>query len=86
MKTEHGIDWNNVKLKDGYERDLYMLDSYDFDTLLLEINCNLIEINADTVRAQFEESLNSKIEVAKSIFNSNLDNIVKQALKERMEK
>ena len=49
----------------------------------LEISCNLIEINEETVKAQFYESLNSKIQSAKDIFNANLQNIVKFAQEER---
>ena len=77
------MDWKNVNLTNAYERDQDILDSYSFDTLLLEIQCNLREINKETVKKQFMESLNSKIESAKEVFFSNIDNIVKQAEKER---
>lgn len=77
------MNWNNVNLKDPYERNLPVLDAYDFDTLLLEVACNLREINAETVKAQFMESLNSKIESAKEIFAANLENLVKEANAER---
>jgi len=80
---QYGINWDNINLNDGCERDLNMLDSYDFDTLLLEIDCNLPVINRETVTKQFNEVLESKIETAKSIFKSNLDNIVKHAIKDR---
>lgn len=77
------MDWNNINLNDGYERDQNILDPYSSDSLLLEINCNLPVINAKTVTAQFNESLESKISTAKEIFKANLSNIVKQARKER---
>ena len=77
------MDWNNIDLTDGYERSQNILDGYDFDTLLLEISCNIKDINKENIKKQFCESLNSKIECAKSVFNANLDNILKEALKER---
>jgi formiminotetrahydrofolate cyclodeaminase len=80
------MDWNNVDLKENSsERESTILDAYSFEQLLLEIHCNLREINDETVTAQFMESLNSKIESAKEIFKSNLKNIVKQAKKERQD-
>ena len=77
------MDWNNIDLSDAYERNLPILDSYDFDTLLLEINCNVREINEQTVRAQFRESINSKIESAKEVFEANIKNITKEAVRYR---
>lgn len=44
------MDWKNVDLDDGYERDQNILDPYDFDTLLLEISCNVRDINPETIR------------------------------------
>lgn len=76
------MDWNNVDLN-SHEREANILDPYSFDTLLLEVNCNLREINHETVKAQFMESLNSKIQSAKEVFAANLDNIVKEAQTER---
>ena len=77
------MDWNNIDLTDGYERSQNILDGYDFDTLLLEKSCNIKDINKESIKKQFYESLNSKIECAKSVFIANLDNILKEALKER---
>lgn len=77
------MDWNDVDLTDGYERSQNILDGYDFDTLLLEISCNIRDINKETIKQQFNESLNSKIQSAKDVFNANLDNILNEALKER---
>lgn len=80
-----GIDWNNIDLT-SHERDLNMLDPYDFGTLLLEVDCNLPVINAETVRAQAMQSIKAKNDEAISILDANLANIVKQAQKERAEK
>ena len=81
------MNWNNIDLKDGsHERDANLIDPLTFDTLLLEINCNIKEINQETVKQQFKEDLNNRVQEAWSIFEANYDNIVKQALKERAQK
>ena len=77
------MDYFNIDLKSDYERNLDILDGYNLETLFLEISCNVTEINEETVKAQFYESLNSKIQSAKDIFNANLKNIVKYAQEER---
>lgn len=77
------MDYLNIDLKSDYERNADILDGYNLDTLFLEISCNLREINEETVKKQFYESLNSKIQSAKDIFNANLQNIVKYAQEER---
>lgn len=74
------MNWQNVNLKDNYERDQNILDPYSFDTLLLEISCNLPEITEETIRKQFETSLKSKIDSAREIFNDNLQNILNEAI------
>lgn len=79
----YGINWKNVDLTNRYERDQNLLDPYDFDTLLLEVNCNLKTINHETVRAQAMESIKAKYKTAIEILDANLNNIVKEALKER---
>ena len=77
------MDYSNIDLNSDYERNADILDGYNLDTLFLEISCNLREINEETVKQQFYESLNSKIQSAKDIFNANLKNIVKYAQEER---
>ena len=77
------MDYLNINLSNDQERNTDILDGYDLETLFLEISCNLTEINEETVKAQFYESLNSKIQSAKDIFNANLKNIVKYAQEER---
>lgn len=79
----YGIDWNNVDLNDAFESSRNLIENLTFDALLLEIGCNLREINAETVRAQFETDLQSRVEEAKEIFEANLANIVRHARKER---
>ena len=77
------MDYLNINLNNDHERNTNILDGYDLETLFLEISCNLREINEETVKKQFYESLNSKIQSAKDIFNANLQNIVKYAQEER---
>ena len=77
------MDWNNVDLKSAYERNQSILTGYTFETLLLEVSCNLREINENTVSEQFETELNQRIKEAKEIFEANLANIVKDAQEER---
>lgn len=77
------MDYLNIDFNSDSERNSNLLDAYDFETLFLEISCNLREINEETVKQQFYESLNSKIQSAKDIFNANLKNIVKYAQEER---
>ena len=77
------MDYLNIDLNNDHERNTGILDGYNLDTLFLEISCNLREINEETAKKQFYESLNSKIQCAKDIFNANLKNIVKYAQEER---
>mgnify|MGYP005997453341 CR=1 FL=1 len=81
------MNWKNVKLTDSYERDQNILDPYNFDTLLLEIHCNLRTENLtpEEITKHFNTILNSNNKSAKEVFKNNLNNIVKQAQKERKE-
>lgn len=81
----YGIDWNNVDLDSPSETSHNLIEGLTFDALLLEINCNLPEINAETVTAQFESDLQSRISEARDIFRTNLKNIVRHTRKEREE-
>ena len=78
-----GMDWANVDLNSPYESSRNMLDAYDFDTLLLEVNCNLPIITEETVKAQAMLSIREKYNTAIEILNDNLSNITKHAQKER---
>lgn len=77
------MDWNNVDLKNDYECGREILTGYIFETLLLEISCNLRVINKETVRKQFETELQNRIREAREIFEANLTNIVKEAQRYR---
>jgi hypothetical protein len=84
MET-YTTNWSKIDLTQWYQRDLNMLDPYDFETLLLEISCNLRTINKYTVRAQAMESLKSRYQTAIEILNDNLDNIVSHAIRDRQD-
>ena len=81
------MNWDNLDLtENSHERDARLIDGLTFDALLLEINCNIKEINEKTVKFQFIKDMQYRLEEAQSIFNANLTNIVKQAKKERNRK
>ena len=76
------MNWNNVNLKNAYERDQNILHGYSFDILLLEISTNIknTEINEATIRAHFEKELKTRIQSAREVFRANLKNIVNEAV------
>lgn len=79
------MDWHNIDLSSPSESDSYLIDPLTFDTLLLEIGCNIRDINARTVAEQFEEDLQSRVAEAREIFAANLQNIVQYAQQQREE-
>lgn len=76
------MNWDNIDLK-SHESQSNLLDNYTFDTLLLEISCNLPTINKETVKAQALLSIKAKYNEALEILNSNLENITREALEYR---
>jgi len=79
----YGIDWNNVDLNDSFESSRNLIENLTFGDLLLEIGCNIRDINTTTVTAQFEHDLQSRVREAREIFKANLGNIVSHAQKDR---
>lgn len=77
------MDWTNIDLNSAYERAQPIIDPLSFDSLLLEVNCNLREINRKTVLKQFDEDLKSRIQSAREVIINNLDNIVAHAQKHK---
>lgn len=77
------MNWKNIDLNSPYESSQNILDPISFDKLLLEISCNLPEINEATINKQFENSLNSAIESAREVFANNKANILKASLEYR---
>ena len=78
------MNWNNIDLT-SHERESNLIDPLTFDTLLLEIKCNITTKNLTAVEItkQFEIDLQRRINEARDIFKSNLQNILKQAKAER---
>ena len=78
---------NHLKIDftSDYEKSQNILEPYTFETLLLELHCNVREIDETAARKQFEEELQSKIETAREIFEANLNGIVNQTRKDREE-
>ena len=81
--SAYGIDWSNVDLLDGYNRDLRIIEPLSFAVLLLEINCNLRDITPEAVMEQFETDLQARVKEAREAMRDNLQNIVNYARKER---
>ena len=77
------MDWKNVNLESSYERAQNILDPYNFETLLLEINCNIRDINSETVRAEAMAQIRAKFEQAVHILDENLNSITQKAIEER---
>lgn len=77
------MNWKNVNLSSPSESSQDILDSYNFDDLLLEISCNLNEITPETVRKQALYEINLKYKTAIQILEDNLQNITDAALKYR---
>lgn len=79
------MDYKNINLEDSYEREKPVLDSYSIDELLLEISCNFRKeaITPENVRRHIKEVLDLRYWEALEIFEDNLQNICKQAIKER---
>ncbi len=76
-------NWSHIDLSSPSERSLCLIDPLTFEDLLTEINSNLPEISASTVREQFETDLFSRMQDARAVFEDNLKNIVKHAQAER---
>jgi len=85
MNTDnpYGTDWSNIDLNSNYQTSLPIVDEYTFDSLLMEINCNIPKIDAQSVMRQFETALQSRIDSAREIMRDNLENIVKHANEQR---
>lgn len=67
----------------GADRDKNILDPYSFDILLLEISCNLREINKAEIKKHFLAELERKAQDAKEYFNEHQDEILENALEYR---
>jgi hypothetical protein len=68
-------DWTNIDLSSPCESQKNILEPYTFDILLLEIECNLPNINEATVKSHALAVLKAKYQEAVEILNNNLTNI-----------
>ena len=81
------MNWRNIDLN-SHEREVNIVDPLSFDTLLLEISCNIRteNLNEAEISKAFEHRLICIADEAREIFRANLKNITKQAIKERVNK
>jgi hypothetical protein len=81
------IDWTNIKLKDEYQRNLDLLDPYSFETLLLELHCNIPneKLTKEEIQKHAKSVLLEKYQTAIEILNDNIDNIFKYEQEQRKE-
>lgn len=77
------MNFFNIDLNSPYETNQPILDSYNIETLLLEVSCNLRDINEKTVREQAIVSLKSKYDTAIEILEANIINITNKAIEYR---
>jgi len=78
-------NWLNVDLKSNYDKMQAILPMYSFETLLLEISCNLKteELTIQDIKKHAINELNLKHKEALTILNDNINNITKEAVRER---
>lgn len=81
------MNWKNVNLDDAYEAGRNLLENYTFETLLLEVHCNLKteQLNATEIKTHARKMLFDKYQESLEILNDNIDNIVTKANKDRAE-
>ena len=77
------MDWTNINLNSSYERAQNIIDPLSFDTLLLEVGCNIKDITKEAIAKQFEDDLQSRITSAREVFAANLGNIRREAINYR---
>lgn len=76
-------NWNKIDLNRPSEACLNFLEGYSFNDLLLQINCNLSEINRETVLNEVENELECRMNEARHILRINLNEIVRKAQENR---
>lgn len=72
-------DYINLDLDSAYNRNKTIIDSLDFETLLLELHCNCRTIDEESVMKQFTEDLESRLEDARWMMQENMQSIIKKA-------
>lgn len=67
------------KLGDDLNECDNVLDSFDFDDIILALQCNEKVIDRRAVKRVFNEILEGRLQDAENILNNNLDEIIKAA-------
>jgi len=78
-----GIDWENIDMDSPFERSLNLIEPLTFETLLLEVHCNLPKITKGAMLIQFKQDMENRIEEAWHVFGANFDALEKEAKKRR---
>ena len=79
------MNWENINLKSEYERSRNFLESYDFNTLLLELECNFKteDLTEEKILQHTEEVMRRNLAEAKTILKDNIKNIIQHEKQER---
>jgi viroplasmin and RNaseH domain-containing protein len=83
--TEYATNWENIDLKSSYQRSLNILDPYSFETLLLEIHCNLSteKLTKEAVLSHAKDILKAKYTEALQILEDNAEAVLNYELAQR---
>ena len=76
---KYDINWENIDMSSPIERSINIIEPLTFETLLLEVACNLPHINKVQITKQFSEDMSRRIEEAWEVFRVNLDGLEKAA-------
>lgn len=81
------VNWSNIDLNSSCERSLNILEPYDFDTLLLEVSCNIRseDLCVEVIKNHAMQSLMAKHREAVQVLSDNIQNITDKAIAESME-
>lgn len=79
------MNWDNINLNSSYERGQSILDSYNMDTILLELHCNFKkeDITKEKVMNHIKDTIKLKVNCALEVFENNLENIIKKAKEDK---
>lgn len=75
------MDWNKLDMES--DRYACLIDPYTLGDLLLQVSCNVKDINEDTVKAEIVEALIQRQVSLWDVWEANKGAIVAAALRER---
>ena len=83
--TNYSTDWNNIDLT-SYQRNLNILEPYNFETLLLELRCNTPtkDLTKEAILSHAKAVLMAKYTEAMEILESNAENVLKYELEDTL--